>query len=242
MFSESLVFRKSRQSIKFLYNSFLDFLYPPFCYTCDERLNEKEELVCERCWSSFRFYEGGIRIEKKDLMLGAKRNFSDCYAMYYFDDKTLKLIHFFKYYRKSSLSSRIGKDLGEIIKNNNFEKTFDMIISVPLHKTKERERGFNQSCLISEYASSISGLPLSDNIVIRKKNNKSQSQLTYKERIENVRDIFEVKYPEKINGKRIILIDDVITTGLTVNSCCGELKKHRAGEIFCLCVIHPVEK
>ena len=154
----------------------------------------------------------------------------------------MKLIHVFKYYKKSSLSIRIGKDFGDVIRKNNFEKKYDMIIPVPLHKSRERERGFNQSNLICKQAASISGLPLLNDVIIRKKNSKSQSQLAYKERIENVKNIFNIKSPRKIKGRKIILIEDIITTGLTVNSCCSELKKHGAEEILCLAVIHPVSK
>jgi len=242
MLSKSLTFMKVWESLKYLYKSFFDFIYPPFCYTCDERLKENERLVCEKCWKSFKPYEGGIKIEKKKLNIPGKTNFSECYSIYNYNEKTLKLIHIFKYSKKSSLSIRMGKKLGEVIKKNNFEKKFDMIIPVPLHKSRERERGFNQSDLLSRFASSESGTPLFKNIVIRTKNNKSQSQLSYKERIENVKNIFRVKQPEMIKDKKIILIDDIITTGLTVNSCCGELKKHGAKDIICMAIIHPVEK
>ncbi|NVM01275.1 MAG: ComF family protein [Candidatus Helarchaeota archaeon] len=242
MLSKSLTLRKTREGLKYLYKSLLDFIYPPFCYACEERLKESERLICEKCWNSFKVYEGGIKIEKKDLRLLGKTHFSECYAIYNYNVKTLKLIHVFKYSAKSSLSVRMGKELGAVIKKNIFERKFDMIIPVPLHKSRERERGFNQSDLLSRVASSESGIPLFNDIVIRIKNNKSQSQLSFKERIVNVKNIFRVKHPEMIKDKGIILIDDIITTGLTVNSCCGELKKYGAKEIICMAVIHPVEK
>ena len=242
MLSLHTFLNKTQQYTKYFYDCFFDFLYPPYCYTCDKRLDEKEKLICETCWKSFKSHKYGIKIKNEDLKMSGKKNFADCYTIYNYSDKSLKLIHIFKYYRKSSLSVRIGKDFGEVIKKNKLEKKFDMIIPVPLHKSRERERGFNQSYLISKYASSISGLPLFNNVIIRKKNNKSQSLLTYNERIENVKNIFKVKFPEKINGKKIIIIDDIITTGLTVNSCCRELKKFNAGEIICLAAIHPVNR
>ncbi len=242
MFSEFKLFERIRHITKNLYKSFINFLYPPFCYTCDKRLMDEEKLICETCWKSFKSFEGGIKIDRKDLKLPSGKNFTECHTIYYYNDKTLKLIHVFKYYKKSSLSIRIGKDFGDVIRKNNFEKKYDMIIPVPLHKSRERERGFNQSNLICKQAASISGLPLLNDVIIRKKNSKSQSQLAYKERIENVKNIFNIKSPRKIKGRKIILIDDIITTGLTVNSCCSELKKHGAEEILCLAVIHPVSK
>lgn len=242
MFLNLPIIKKSFKGITYLYKSFLDFIYPPFCYTCEERLKEDEHLICNKCWTGFKSFEGGIKIEKKDLHLSGKSYFSDGYSIYKYSDKTLKLIHVFKYNRKSSLSNIIGKELGMVLKKNNFDKSFDMIIPIPLHKSRERERGFNQSELISKSASLESGLPLCNDAVIRIKNNKSQSLLSYKERIENVKNIFKVKSPDKIKDKKIILIDDIITTGLTVNSCCEELKKQGAKEIICVAVIHPIEK
>ena len=233
------LFNKALNGLIVLYKSILDFLYPPLCFTCDKRLKENERLICGQCWSSFTSHKGGIKIERKKIAVPGRIAFSECYALYTYSDKALKLIHTFKYSRKKSLSKQIGKDIGNLLTNNGFNTSYDYMLPIPLHKSKERERGFNQSDLLCREASQISELPYCSDIAVRTKNNKPQSHLSYKERIENVRNIFKIKTPEKVINKNIIVIDDIITTGLTVNSLCDELKKCGAKNVICISVIHP---
>ena len=233
------LFKNPLNWLTILYRSILDFLYPPICYICDSRLKESERLICRQCWSGFSSYKGGIKIERKNLSVPGRKSFSECFALYTYSDKTLKLIHTFKYSKKKSLAKEIGKDLRHLLINNGFNSSFDYMLPIPLHKSKERERGFNQSDLLCRSASEESGLPFFSDIAVRIKNNKPQSHLSYRERIENVKNIFRIKTPDKVINKNIIVIDDIITTGLTVNSLCDELKKSGAKNIICICVIHP---
>ncbi|MFH1847155.1 MAG: ComF family protein [Candidatus Omnitrophota bacterium] len=123
------------------------------------------------------------------------------------------------------------------IMQNLFEKNpvftaSDFIIPVPLHKTRYLNRGFNQSDLIAKKLKTILQIPLCGHNLIKIKNTRSQTSLTKKERLENLKDSFRLKYPLEISKKTIILVDDVFTTGATLESCAIELAAAGAKKIF----------
>ena len=122
MLLNSALSNKFQNTATTFYKSILDFLYPPYCYTCEERLKNNEKLICERCWKNFKQYKSGIKIDKKDLHMHGRAHFDECYTAYRYNEKTLDLIHIFKYYRKKSLSVRIGNELGTVTTNNLLEK------------------------------------------------------------------------------------------------------------------------
>ncbi|NMB98546.1 MAG: ComF family protein [Clostridiaceae bacterium] len=117
------------------------------------------------------------------------------------------------------------------VNSENHENEFDMIISVPLHKEREKERGYNQACLVSKELSRIMKLPEISDILIRKKNTSPQSLLHGEERSDNIKNAFEVADINKVKGKKILLVDDVLTTGSTVNECSRTLKKAGAVKV-----------
>ena len=112
---------------------------------------------------------------------------------------------------------------GNILRSSEFCLDIDCIVAVPLHRLKERKRGFNQSFLIAEGMSSVIGIPLIDNALERIKASATQTKKQRYERWENVEGIFRVSNTESLEGKHILLIDDVITTGSTIEACATEL-------------------
>jgi ComF family protein len=108
---------------------------------------------------------------------------------------------------------------------------FDIIISVPLHKQKQRSRGYNQSYLISRILSREIGVMEGSYLLSRVKNTKSQSTLSKKERISNIENAFKVLRPCEIDGRRVLLVDDVLTTGCTLDECSKVLKAAGAIEV-----------
>ncbi len=108
---------------------------------------------------------------------------------------------------------------------SGFFEGIDIIIPVPLHPTKKRKRGFNQSDLISEGISAVSGIPLDTKILIRKTISATQTRKSRYDRWTNVEDIFRVTYENRLAGRHILLVDDVITTGSTLEACANEILK-----------------
>ena len=108
---------------------------------------------------------------------------------------------------------------------------YDFILPIPIHKKRLRERGFNQSILLAEGIAKAKGVPIATDIFVRHKNTKAQSSLAGRERQENITGAFEVRKPDAISGKRLLLIDDVFTTGATIREAVKELWNADPGEI-----------
>ncbi|MGB2768690.1 MAG: ComF family protein [Candidatus Zixiibacteriota bacterium] len=149
-----------------------------------------------------------------------------------FDDYYQKLVHRLKYDKKIHLGKRLAQKLGESISQEKDFAGCDMVIPVPLHRARQRERGFNQSEVLAEGISQATGLPLARDVLKRKKNTKDQTYLNAQQRAENVKGAFVVTQPERISDKKVILVDDVMTTGATLNECARMLQEAGATRVF----------
>ena len=216
-----------------------DFIFHPYCYGCEKRLKDNEHLICERCWNSVRHPAGGQIREPSHFKLTHTVYFKNAYILYVFSELSLQLIHLYKYKHKKSLGERIGNEIGQLLTSwDEFRKT-DMLIPIPLHPVRLREREYNQSELLARYASEYCNVPLASHIITRIINNPTQTGLSQQERRENVKGIFRIENPDAVKDKNILLLDDVMTSGLTMNECAKTLKKAGASEVCCLAVIHP---
>jgi ComF family protein len=218
----------------FFADAFLDLIYPRTCLQCNEKLSDGEKYFCQQCRLKIRY------IDINDLPKQYKSRFSESSCMeglislFYFDAESTsqKIIHSIKYDGMKTLGIIMGKSLGEKI--FHFDEKYDCIIPVPLHKGRERERGFNQSAIISEGLSSVLSIPVELKILIRSRYTESQTKFSREGRIKNVEQAFKInpKMIEKITGKNILLLDDVITTGSTMDSCAKALKENGAKKII----------
>ena len=234
---------------------FIDAIFPKFCLGC----GKEGELVCQDCISTIEILEYQFcpfcKTQKRVFEKGTCKNhrkkyLNGLFAATSLDDPLVKkLIHNFKY---SPFLKELSKPLAYLIishfllsenklihkKNNNK----DLIIPVPLTNLKKRQRGFNQSELIANQISTSLKAAVVSNILIRQKKTMSQTSLSENERKENIKNAFFVKTPEKINGKRIFLVDDVFTTGATMEECSKTLKNAGAKEVWGIVVAREMLK
>jgi ComF family protein len=212
-----------------LKNDLVDFVFPKICLITDERLPEDNS-------NSFIKDDVLRGIEKADaddlVLLKAKINSDFFFSKFVFrhENEVQTLIHFLKYKGFSSIGTFLGTLLGETIKEKYSAELsrFGCIVPVPLFRTKERERGYNQSAFIGEGLNKSTGLELRNDIVFRRRYTQSQTGLSYKERVENVKDAFGIKVdfsPESV-GNGILVVDDVITTGSTIKEVIRTLKEN----------------
>lgn len=124
-----------------------------------------------------------------------------------------------KYHNHPEVGKTMGRMMAEELKATSFFDGIDLIVPIPLSQKKERQRGYNQSDWIAWGISEATGIPTDTTSVVRTKSNPSQTTLDHRQRRENVRDIFAVRHPESLEGRHILLVDDVITTGATMLSC-----------------------
>ena len=213
--------------MRFLIDLFHLF-YPKICVICDEKLIENEITVCTIC--------------RHDLPLTNFNNFSDNkltqtfygriplekgFSLLYFRKKSSiqKLIHDLKYKGNQEIGIFFGNWLGEYLKDNKEFNNIDFIIPVPLHPKKMKERGYNQVSKFAEKLSFHLNIPSIENDLIRISSTKTQTFKTRLERFNNIDTKFVLKNPTKFEGKHILLVDDVITTGATLEACANEFLK-----------------
>lgn len=213
----------------------LNFIYPPFCIICDARLNSGSQIVCEQCWKC---------LPRVNDSAGSNQNISDNHnklsevyrviSVWAYSDEVQKVIHEMKYHGKKSLCASVGDEMAKLVLEHRAYLSADLIMPVPLHKTRFRERGFNQSLLLSHRISTISKIPVEPNILKRIRYTQPQSKLGAAEREKNVQDAFKVAKPESVRKKVVMLVDDVLTTGSTIRACAKALMQAGAAKILAI--------
>ena len=239
-----------------LRDDLLDFIYPQSCPICKKPVSQDVKGVCENCWSilailphsfcpyckSF-FEEGDLVLRHHCVFLNRfeDRRIMAVRSLGTFDDCYKTLIHRFKYERKIPLGKRLAQSLGEKIALDMNLSNCDLVIPVPLHRARKRERGFNQSEILAEGVSKEINVAFLKDVLKRKKNTKDQTHLNVQQRKENVEGAFAVIHPDKVIGKQVILVDDVMTTGATLNECAKMLLEAGAERIFAVTLAVVVE-
>jgi ComF family protein len=147
------------------------------------------------------------------------------FSFYTRDSRIRRLIHQLKYKGVIEIGSELGRIYATTLKSSGFLDDIDIIIPVPLHPSKKRQRGFNQSDIISKGISDVSRIPVDTKLLVRKTITKTQTRKSRFDRWTNVQDIFMVTDENKLNGLHILLVDDVITTGSTIEACANEILK-----------------
>ena len=214
-----------------------DFIYPPTCFICDKYLEERDCRVCPACWGSFvELTLAGptwIEIKQKFETEGFIKDFLSCY-LFEKEGALQEVIHLLKYRGIKSLGVKLGREIGRRMTQNAAFTHADYLLPVPLHRLKQRERGYNQSEYICNGISAMTQIPVHTSLLIRKKYTVSQTLLTLDERRENVGDAFVVspRYRSLVQWKTFILVDDVITTGSTINACAKELMSNGASMVL----------
>jgi ComF family protein len=156
-----------------------------------------------------------------EKLFWGKVNIERACALYYFRKGSdyRPIIHRLKYKGKSGIALRLGEEFGFHLVNSSLYKDISILVPVPLHPEKERLRGYNQSALIASGMSKIMNLPVEKRNLIRTAHTQTQTRKSAVERWENVQSVFAIRDKSKFNGEHILLVDDVITTGSTLEAC-----------------------
>jgi len=211
-----------------LWDDFISLLFPRLCYACGSQLMRNESLICTACFvliprTNYHLAEdnpvaqlfwGRCLIEK-----------AAAFSYYNKGSRIRKLIHNLKYNGIREIGYDLGRLYGLSLKTSGFINDIDIIIPVPLHPMKKRIRGFNQSETISMGIADATHLPVDIKSLARVLVSATQTKRSRYERWTNVEGIFQVLDSQTIMGKHVLLVDDVITTGSTIESCTNELLK-----------------
>lgn len=227
-------------------DTFLNFIYPRniYCILCNASIERDEEYsICKDCKEKLKFiYDRTCdRCGKPldDLYIPHRcpecidnfNYYTKAVSCIEYDELSKKIIYNLKYYKKRYISYHVAEIIYDRLMESHIYD-FDIIIPVPMHKAKEKERSFNQASLISKYIGYTTKIHVDDEVLIRAKKTITQNQLTKEERRENLKDAFKITNEDKVKSKNILLIDDIFTTGATVNECSKVLLEAGALNIY----------
>lgn len=210
------------------FDDLLGLLYPSLCITCGERLVSQEKYVCLKCWLDLpvcRFHHDSDNKVAQLFWGRVQLEGATSYFQYRKGSRYQKLIHFIKYKGLKGLGFETGLRFGDVLAESDSFSAVDMLVPVPLHPRKQKERGFNQSEWIARGIADSMGKPVISENLFRKMFSSTQTRKSRFERWQNVEDIFGVNNPEAFENKHILLVDDVVTTGSTLEACATELLK-----------------
>ncbi len=227
----------------------LDLLLPPICHICHSFIPNGGKLhICPQCREQIPAVSSplcpicGIPF----IGMGSDHRCGHCvvhpphfdlaHSHFRYEGAIRELIHSFKYNRRTHLRAPLALLTLEWLPTFLAHQRPDLIVPVPLHPSRLRQRGFNQAVLIGTVLSRHLSLPLIPDVLVRTRVTEPQITLPAAERHTNVHEAFAVKKPEAVTGKRILLLDDVMTTGSTLNECARVLKKTGAIHIMAITV------
>ncbi|MBC7695826.1 MAG: ComF family protein [Burkholderiales bacterium] len=220
---------------------FISLIYPRNCVACGNSLFKHEDQVCNYCYTNLpktNFHRQ--QRNPVDALFYGRTPLLIASSFYLFQKKgsIQKILHAIKYKSNKDLAVLVGKWYAEDLKTDPVISKADYIIPVPLHSKKFKMRGFNQS---EEFAKGLSeGLKTSLNtsVLQRKEFTETQTKKSKYERWENVEDVFELICPETFKNKQVVLVDDVITTGATIEACCQLLQQIEGIKISVLSIAY----
>jgi len=212
----------------------IDTFFPPVCYFCNSFLPESRKIICKNCWSEIEI----ISEEELQSVVNSfvPNNFNKVYVLYKYSESFRKIIHLLKYDNCRSLAQYFANELKSHF-GNTFFSGYDLIASVPLHPVKLRERGYNQSFEIIKHINDN----CSDDLLRRVKHTTSQTKLTRNQRTSNVLNAFISNNIPK-SAKKVLLFDDILTTGSTLSACTEELTKNGIFQIDIMALATPINK
>ena len=222
-----------------MFKNIINLFFPPVCAGCHSFLISNENVICTLCRhnipltnhhlnpenEAFKKFYGRIPIEYTS-------------ALFYFHKKGIvqELIHNLKYKGQEQIGTVLGEWYADDLKNSIVIQSVDQIIPVPLHKRKLRERGYNQVTKFGNALSEGLNIEYNPNLLVRNIYSKTQSRKSFLNRIDGIDALFDVTFTEKDHNKHFLLIDDVLTTGSTLEACSHALLKIPGAKISVVCM------
>jgi len=207
----------------------LDFVSPRLCVVCGRRLTITEQIICASCnlhLPRTGFQHDPLRNVMAKMFWG-RIPVERVAALFYYEagSQTGQLVYDLKYHDSPEIGVTMGRLMASEFMIDGFFEGIDVVVPVPLAKKRQRQRGYNQSQMLAQGVSEVTGLPIYNKVLRRTRFEGSQTQMGRWERLENVENVFELKDPASLQGRHVLLIDDVVTTGATMVACAREILK-----------------
>lgn len=207
---------------------FINLFYPTVCAACGERLLAQEKVICTRCLVDIPRTNFHDQIENPvSQLFWGRAKIENATALFRFQkgSRFQELLHMLKYKGRQDVGVELGRQLGFELKKYDMYGSVQIVIPVPLHPKREKKRGYNQAECISNGIAESMEIELHTGNLIRNIATVTQTKKSRIERWQNVESIFTVKDPELLKNKHVIIVDDVVTTGATLEACAQALLK-----------------
>ncbi|MFV0592626.1 MAG: ComF family protein [Draconibacterium sp.] len=214
--------------LKHSLSDIFELFFPSLCVTCGERLISQEKFVCLNCWYDLPVTNFHLEPENKvEQLFWGRVNIANATAFYSYKkgSRYQQLIHFVKYKGMKELGVEAGRKFGYRLAEAGRFSSADVLLPVPLHPKKEKKRGYNQCLYIARGIAEVLNKPVLADNLYRKVFTSTQTRKNRFERWQNTEGIFDIRRPDELMGKHILLVDDVVTTGSTLEACAYQLLK-----------------
>lgn len=221
-----------------MFRELLSIFFPNNCSACEQPMARGESVVCTACLTALPFTDYHTYPDNPvEKLFWGRAPLRAGTALFYFNkgNRVQRLMHQLKYHKDTEVGLTIGRMLGSKLKGNERFAGIDRVIPVPLHPKKLKKRGFNQSELIALGISEVCGIPLDTTTLVRAINNPTQTRKSRFDRYKNVQGAFELMNFKEHPCRHVLLVDDVVTTGSTLESCIVTFQKTGYAEVS-LCV------
>jgi ComF family protein len=218
---------------------FISLFYPRYCRGCEGPLVKGEDLICSNCL--LELPRSHYHVERENTFYNKfKGRIPVAYVMALFkfvkSSRVQHLLHALKYKNQPELGRGLGRMYGNDLVNNDYKNKFDLIVPVPLHASRKRKRGYNQSEEFGIGLAELLEIGCTDQSMERTVKTETQTRKSRLNRWENVSEVFVVTKPDLIREKRILLVDDVVTTGATLEACGQSLLNAGCKELSIACI------
>ena len=235
---ESITGKSNLHKLVELGKDFISLFYPHYCLGCTNSLVKGEDILCTYCIhqlpkTNYQITEENPVKNRFSGRLNVK--YAAAYLKFRKTGIVQKLLHQLKYRHHPEVGIKLGQLMGfEQVKA--VASDINLIVPVPLHASRERQRGYNQSAKLAEGISMATGIAWANGISVRTARTKTQTRMNRAERWENVKSVFNVKDRNALEGKHILLVDDVMTTGATLEACGQHLLANGCATLSILCI------
>lgn len=220
-------------------NDFVSLFFPNTCAGCDEALVKGESMICTKC--IIEMPRANYHLDPNNAFYQKLRGrvpvqFVMAFLKFSKSGRVQKILHELKYRNKPALGQKLGSVFGAELVRSGYKEKFDLVIPVPLHRIKKTNRGYNQSEEFGKGLAEMLEIPCTDQVVERVSQTATQTTKSRLGRWNNVKDVFAIPDASAINGKRVLLVDDVVTTGATLEAVCSSLYSHGTAAVSIACI------